>query len=219
MITENIPIWRNLSLCDLTVEIAGTIYNEQWKDVIGWEGFYKVSNFGRVKSLGRIVYRSKNGLQNRKPLIYAEKILKQNNLQTGGYCAVKFCINGSHINVKVHRLVAEAFIPNPYNKDQVNHIRGIKTDNRATELEWATASQNMSHSFALKLHRPGSVCQFGANNPRSKPVAQLSVHGELIKVHSGQNEAARITGVDQSMIWHCCKGKLKTAGGYKWKYA
>ena len=101
---------------------------ETFKDISGYKGDYQVSNLGRIKSLK-----------------FTEKILRQKN-DGHGYLVVNLYNKGSK-SKKVHRLVAIAFIPNPENKKTVNHKKGIKTDNRAKELEWATYSENHLHSF------------------------------------------------------------------------
>lgn len=110
---------------------------EIWKDIIGFENYYQVSNQGRVKSLKR-----KGRLK--------EKILKQFDLKK--YSAVILSKNSLSKTKTIHRLVASAFIPNPKNKEQVNHINGIKSDNRVENLEWATASENTQHAFDSGLN-------------------------------------------------------------------
>ena len=120
--------WQELGLKDLE--------GEKWLPIKGF-GNYFVSNFGRVKSLPRKTERIYKERKNNF-IITKERIIKISNSQTGGYCAVKLFNGGSQYNAKVHRLVADAFIDNPLNKPQVNHINGIKTDNYVTNLEWVT---------------------------------------------------------------------------------
>ena len=112
------------------------INNEIWKDVLGYEGFYQVSNFGNVKTLGNNKFRT-------------VKIMT--NVIRKGYCNVGLTKNNYQKNFRVHRLVAEAFIPNPNKKPQVNHINGIKDDNKVANLEWATAFENMQHASTNNL--------------------------------------------------------------------
>ena len=120
---------------------------EIWKPVVGYEGSYEVSSMGKIRSLDRMCYgpRLKDG-QFRKG-----KVLRGNILQDG-YEQVRLFQNGKGEYIKVHRIVAEAFIPNPQNKIQVNHINGIKHDNRADNLEWVSPSENMRHAYdVLKI--------------------------------------------------------------------
>lgn len=134
-----------------------------------------------------------------------------------GYSRVCLCINNIKTYKSIHRLVAEAFIPNPENKPQVNHKNGIKTDNRVENLEWVTASENELHSFRVLKKRPNSywVGKFGKDNPRSKPVLQF-INNVLVAEFSGVSEAERQTGIKH--ISSVCCGKRKIAGGYQWKY-
>ena len=109
--------------------------SEIWKDVVGYEGFYQVSNTGRIKSLERFIMR--NGYKTR----LSEKFKKICN-DTDGYKITILCINNNVYNVKIHRLVAEAFIPNSLNLPQVNHIDGDKTNNNDWNLEWVSNLEN-----------------------------------------------------------------------------
>lgn len=109
---------------------------------------------------------------------------------------------------KVHRLVAEAFIPNLDNKPQVNHINGDKTDNRVENLEWCTNSENQIHAYRNGLEKP----RF------QKKVNQYDLDGNYIQTFEYIIEVTRKIGIDNSSISEVCKGKRKTAGGYIWKY-
>lgn len=118
---------------------------EIWKDIKGYEDLYKVSNFGKIKSLERI-----NQIGNNKYVTF-EKILKHHINKKRGYCQVNLCKNGTRKLFTCHRLVAETFIPNMDNKKYVNHIDGNKTNNCIDNLEWCTHSENINHAYRNNL--------------------------------------------------------------------
>lgn len=130
-----------------------------------------------------------------------------------GYLIVCLHNNKKQTNKKVHRLVAEAFIPNLEHKPQVNHKNGIKTDNNVKNLEWTTSSENILHSY----QNLGKKNPSGKNNIRSKVILQI-FNNQIITEHYGIREAERNTGIARASITRCCKNKQKTAGGYQWKY-
>lgn len=174
---------------------------EEWQDIKGFEGLYQVSNFGRVKSL-------KYNKTER------EKIL---SLSSNGYGYLN-C--GLHKNkktklVRVHRLVAEAFIPNINNYREVNHIDGDKTNNRVDNLEWCTRSENMKHAYDNKL----KITPTGEKNKSCKKVIQYDLDGNLIKVWNRVRDIQEQLGYIDANIIMCCRGKYKTSNGYVWRYA
>ena len=140
--------YKNLDLADIVYfcEIDNIEKTEQWKDIIGYEKLYQVSDLGRVKSSGRMVVAKKNSLSFKK-----ERIMKQ--AVDKGYLKCCLTHESKKFTAKIHRLVAIAFIPNPENKPEVNHIglrpdgkQGNKSDNRAVSLQWNTLSENRKHA-------------------------------------------------------------------------
>lgn len=176
---------------------------EVWKDVLGYEGCYQVSNLGRVKSLCRKIKFS-NRVCN-----HAEKILLQKD-NGHGYLNVAF----SKSRFYVHRLVAFAFVPNPENKKTVNHKNGIKTDNRAENLEWCTQQENNSHSFHV-LKKQHEICKGmkSVNNGRAKinTIEKLMRVRELLKQGYNSPYIASIFGVDPTTIQKINRNKTHKA--------
>ena len=175
--------------------------NEEWRDVVGYEGYYQVSDQGRVKSLERKVPKW-DGERTVK-----ERILKP-AVKPTGYVEVNLYTGGKQKALTVHRLVCQAFHENPDNKPEVNHINEDKTDNRACNLEWSTRIENCNHG--TRNERTGKA--------QSKPVAQYTQDGELIKVWPSTMEVGRQTGFSQGGISLAANGKLKTSHGFIWKY-
>jgi hypothetical protein len=184
---------------------------EIWKDVIGYEDIYKVSNLGMIKSLGRSAsFGTGNG---KRP----EIILKL-SLYNNGYYMVSLCENGKRTVLLIHRLVALAFLLNKENKPCVNHKNGIKTDNRVQNLEWVTYSENSLHSFRELNRKTYNLGKFGKYHTSSKNVFQFDLNGKFIKFHESLTDAANENGYKVNNISMCATRKQKTAYGFLWRY-
>ena len=172
--------------------------DEVWKDIKGFEGIYKVSNYGRIKSIIRY------------------KRMMKTALDKSGY--LKICLTDSKHKkhtIKIHRIVAENFIPNTENKEQVNHIDGNKENNRVDNLEWCTQSENMKHAF-----RNGLILrEKGKGHHRARAVKQYSIDGEFIRDWDCIEDIGRELGIHTKNMARCCKGESRTLGGYIWRYA
>lgn len=158
------------------------------------------------------------------------KYLKQ-TINKYGYCKVTLQKNKYKKIYSVHRLVAEAFIPNPENKPQINHIDGNKQNNNITNLEWCTGKYNMNEAVRIGLfdnvkkiqHDNAIKNNLGrnyiyANKVTKKKVRQYDKDNNLIGEYDSMSEANRITGIKISSISYCCTGKRKTGGGYIWHF-
>lgn len=138
-------------------------------------------------------------------------------LQNTGYLVVVLYKDKKRYTRPVHRLVAQAFIPNPEQKTQVNHKNGIRSDARLENLEWVTPQENVRHAFDVLKNKGSRAGQFGKDNPKSRAIEQIR-DGRVVMVFYGGAEAERETGIPSSNIHACCKGRHITAGGYEWRY-
>lgn len=170
---------------------------EEWRDVPGYEKRYQVSNIGNVKSCS-------------KQIILKSALHKEGYLQV-----VLYDNNKIPKTLKIHRLVALAFIPNPDNKHFVDHINGIRNDNRVENLRWVTHKENLNFPLARK-----NISKAQTNNSkRSKSVLQIDkLTGNTIREFPSASEASRQTGIHCSNITACCRNMLNYTGGYIWKY-
>lgn len=155
---------------------------EIFKDVIGYEGLYQVSNLGRIKSL------SNNKLKK-------EKILKQ-NVSNCGYKTVCLSKKNKYKTYTIHRLVANNFLSNNDNKRTVNHINGIKTDNRLENLEWCTTSENTKHAYNNGLINVSKAENHVNSKLTNVQVLEIRAIGRSLK----QREIAEMYGVSQVII-------------------
>lgn len=186
---------------------------EIWKDIKGYENIYQVSNLGRIKTLDKYV----NCLYGQKRLI-KEKIIKtfKNN---NGYFITSLYVNSKSKKFLVHRLVAEAFIPNPDNKPQINHIDGNKENNCVDNLEWVTQSENELHASKFGLtKRQKEVVAENNKKLKSKRVFQYNLNGTFIKEYESVSSAAKQNNFATGAIANCCRKERTKAYGYIWEY-
>ena len=179
---------------------------ETWKDIKSYETHYKVSNLGRIKSKARIIIDSL-GRKNH----HVEKILKP-LFGSRGYPLIRLSkiTNGISIGktMTIHRIVAKTFIPNPSKYKEINHINEIKTDNRAENLEWCNRKYNIHFGNGLKKRI----------NSQKKQIFQICPEtGKIIKKWESAKDCEK-SNFNASHIGKCCKGKYKTAYGFKWMY-
>jgi hypothetical protein len=178
---------------------TGKTLNESWRPIAGYEGCYEVSDQGQVRSVPRVIMRS-----NGRPKTVTARILKTAR-HRAGYRFVYLCRAGERrACYLVHRLVAAAFIPNPQNLPEVNHLNGNKADNRAGVLEWVTPQDNWQHAVAAGL------CPH-----RLKPCPVRCLNNGA--VYPSQIAAARALGLRTNRISEVVRGARKQIMGYRFE--
>lgn len=169
--------------------------NETWKDIKGYEGLYAISNMGRVKSFRQWKRASRP----------KEYILKSSIANTG-YCQVTLYKDTKKKKFLVHRLVAEAFIPNPQNLPYINHKDENRINNNVENLEWCTAQYNNDYGTARLRTRL----------TQGHPVKQYLISGHWVATYATASIATEITGIPTVNINSCARGETQSAGGYIW---
>lgn len=182
--------------------------DEEWRHVVGYEGRYIVSNKGRVYSLTRLRFNGCDGVGR----MYKGRMLK------GEYCRGYYCVSlrkeGSAKLCKVHRLVAMAFISNPENKPQIDHIDGNPRNNNVYNLRWATAKENVLNPNTLCHKTP---LMAGGNNPMAIKVVSVSLIDGAVRFYESATSALPEIGVkDAKYICECFNGRRENYKGRKW---
>jgi len=172
---------------------------EVWKEIPKYNGAYLISNFGNMKSTER--YCHHNG----KPWLVKERLLSK-VVGHSGYIEYQVTFNKKHRSEKAHRLVAEAFIPNPDNKPFINHKDGNKQNNYVENLEWCTNQENIFHAYHHKL------CK------KCKRIAQYDMQMNLIKIWETTGDIERAGIAVRSSIHKACKSENSICKNYKWRY-
>ena len=187
---------------------------EIWKDIEGYEGAYQVSNLGNVRSLN---YNNTGKVKN----------LKKQVTKRGRY-VVGLSINGKSKTLSVSRLVAHAFIPNPNNNPQINHIDYNPKNNNVNNLEWCTNEENQAHAWGTGKRKSNKGFKFSEESKlklskAKKGVPNISKRKKVLCLNTMQifnsiTEASEVTGANRKNISSVCKGKRKTVNGYIFKY-
>lgn len=196
--------------------------HEIWKDVVGYESYYQISNYGNIKSKDRIrPYRKTDR-------VYKGRLIKASMGER--YMQVCLTKNSKEKNHLLHRLVADAFLPNPLNKPCVDHINTDRTDNRVVNLRWCTFKENQCNHLTRKHISNGKtglkrekyiMSEERKRNiavAKSTPICAYDMNGSFVKQFQTVVDASLFAGVSRFAIYHQLKGITKTAGGYKWRY-
>lgn len=188
---------------------------EEWRDIKDFEGLYQISNYGRVKSLGRIKNcKSSNQFAKfNSKVIIKERIMK---LKKDRYLRVQlYDKNGYSKYYSVHKLVGKTFIKNNDNTLIIDHKNNNTYDNRVNNLQWVTYSDNAKYSYDR-----GRVKKIGKEHHLSRLIGQFDLNGNLLAIYHGSGEASRFTGISDVTIRQACRGGygVKTRKGYIWKY-
>ena len=181
---------------------------EEWRDVPGYEDVCAASSEGRIISKGRHV-RSGYGTTKWK-----QPVLQKAHTNKEGYCVVNVCKQGRATPTLVHRLLALAFIPNPENKPQIDHIDGDRCNNQLSNLRWCTGSENMRNPHAVS-----KCCRINLGRKRPEkynPVLRMK-DGVVVKTYES-TKFAKEDGFEESSVYQACTGKRKTYKGFVWMY-
>lgn len=191
-----------------------SLEGEEWRDVVGYEGLYMVSSFGRVISLGRTVT---NNLGSRKQ---SSKFLSESTFTNSGYKQVRLWKNNKENHIYIHRLVAKAFIPNPNEYPCVDHIDTNRTNNHVSNLRWCTYSMNSMNPVTNERSRKSKIGNRKLSLSKSKSVVRINPDNENdIKIYESARVAQiELTGSKNGHISCVCIGRRNLYAGYKWMF-
>lgn len=189
---------------------------EIWKDIEGYQGYYQVSTLGRVRSLDRVVGEKNkpcNGM-----------ILRWHLSGKSRYYTVNLKKDSTSRYLSIHRLVAKAFIPNPENRPQIDHIDGNPLNNIVSNLRWVTASENQRNPISSERKRKGLLGVFRpkrGDSKKARPVIGTSLEDGSQIEFDCISSVADYFGIADNKVGHvcsCCRGKRNSFRGYTWKY-
>lgn len=199
---------------------------EIWKHIKGYEGSYMVSNLGNIKSLDRIIeVNTKNGSYKR----HIKGTMIKTRVNNKGYVMVDLKMNGNKVTKLLNRIVAETFVENPNHLPQVDHVDGNKENNKSSNLEWVSQSENIRRAHNKGLNKISEESKIKLSND-VKGIAPKDRMKEVIQMDLSDNEIARFesliaaskaVGIDRASIRDAITGRrgAKTAKGFKWKFA
>lgn len=184
-----------------------SLNGEVWENIRGYEGYYQISNLSRVKSLTRVVVKG-----NGQKMILCEKLINSHIIS--GYFSVMLSKgNEGAKTLTIHKLMGIAFIPNPLNKPQINHIDGNKLNNSISNLEWVDASENIRHAYDTGLHDSHTSPVIGENLKTNKKISFKMIADAVRYLRKNGYQKA-----GHANIGRCCRGVALSAYGHKWEY-
>lgn len=199
--------YKNISLENIVEIIDGIEYVEEWKAISGYNGAYVASSMGRIKTTGNRYNGNK------------EQILSL-RLDKDGYVIVNLYNKDGMKTKKVHRIVCDCFHENPENKKEVNHKKGIKTDNRSSQVEWATQSENMKHKHNVLMYPPPIKAFRVGDNIGSLNHKSIKIKCDTLDMlFNCISEAEKVIGVKREVISEIIKSKRVHFNGLVFSYA